>query len=90
MVVTTAFFALRLSNGVFRYLGPAMIAAWTGVLWMMLRRTPAKMKQLIAAALNQKVLVEQGKNADEAEKEAIRNANLKMLKESYKTPKFSN
>ena len=76
MVVTTAFFALRLSNGVFRYLGSALIILWTAVLWMLTKRTPVKMKEIIATALQQRVLVEENTNMSEDEQRTIKDANL--------------
>ena len=89
MIVTTAFFAHRLpNNGILKYLGFVMILVWTFVLWLLLKESPHKMKKLIAAALHTQVLVQEDKILSENEKQAIEKANLKVLRESYKTPVF--
>ena len=66
-----------------------MVLVWTCVLWLMLKKSPNRMKKLIAAALSKQVLVQmEDKNLNEIEKQGIEQANIKVLRESYKTPVF--
>lgn len=54
LIVTYAFYALRLGNGIFRYLGLGLFVFWFAVLYTILRQNPDKMKAFINKTLKRK------------------------------------